>query len=269
MRISALFLTTSLVAFAPMAIQANPAMAETATIPTLEGKVAIRRDAEGIPHLLAHSARDLMVAQGWQHAADRLFQMDVLRRQASGTLAELFGAPALAQDVEIRTIGLRRAAERSLDAITEETRQAMEAYAEGVNAYIAAHGVPPEYGALELTSVAPWSAVDSLAIAKLLSFSLSFDLDIAPTIAFLTYVGAGQAGGFDGAALYFADTHRSAPFDPAATVPDAMVDPAAAGLPGIFADTADDAGVPAPAGPAGNGIPGRALGHAQSYLKRL
>ena len=76
---------------------------------------------------------------------------------------ELFGPAALAQDIEIRTIGLRRAAERSAEAVSEETRLAFEAYADGVNAYIAAHAPPPEYALLEITTIEPWTPVDSIA----------------------------------------------------------------------------------------------------------
>ena len=252
-------LTVGIAALAIQAIPTGVGLAETVSIAALEKKVTIRRDSDGVSHITAKNAHDLFVAQGWQHAADRLFQMDVLRRQASGTLAELLGPAALAQDVELRTIGLRRAAERSLDAVSMETRRALEAYAEGVNAYIAAHAPPPEYAVLELTQVAPWTPVDSLAVAKLLSFSLSFDLDINATIAFETYRAAGTVAGFDGAALYFEDTHRSAPFDPAATVPDALIEPVAA----------VGASVELLAEQEQLGPSGRALGHARRYLKRI
>ena len=74
------------------------------------------RDIDGIAHIRASNEHDLFFLQGWVHAGDRLFQMDVTRRQASGTLAELLGQGALPSDVQLRTIGLRRAAERSLPA---------------------------------------------------------------------------------------------------------------------------------------------------------
>src|SRR5688572_20177878 len=69
----------------------------------------IARDALGIPHLSARNERDMVFLQGYVHAQDRLFQMDVTRRQAEGTLAELLGSGALASDVQLRTFGLRRA----------------------------------------------------------------------------------------------------------------------------------------------------------------
>jgi penicillin amidase len=156
-------------------------------------------------------------------ASDRLFQMDLSRRQTSGTLAELLGSAVLGGDVEARTIGLRRAAERTLPALSPEAQELLEAFAQGVNAWVAANPLPPEYGALELTQFEEWIPEGSVVIAKGLAFQLSFDLDINNTITFRTYVGTGAALGFDGVALFFEDIFRSAPFDPATTVPDAMM----------------------------------------------
>ncbi|NNG05365.1 MAG: penicillin acylase family protein [Inquilinus sp.] len=188
----------------------------------LDSPVTIVRDADGIVHILARTEHDLVFMQGWAHARDRLFQMDLQRRRASGTLAELLGRPALASDVELRTLGLRRAAERSLDVLSRKGLAAIGAYAAGVNAYVAAHPLPTEYAALELTEFDPWTAVDSLAVAKLVAFGLSFDIDdIARTETLMTYQLAGDIIGFDGTALFFEDIMRSAPFDPASTIPDA------------------------------------------------
>jgi penicillin G amidase len=157
------------------------------------------------------------------HAEDRLFQMDLIRRQASGTLAEMLGPGALASDVELRTLGLRRGAEASLAVLSQPVRDALAAYADGVNTFVARHPLPPEYGALELTTVAPWAPLDSATVAKALAFSLSFELDVAPTLTLLQYQGTGAVAGFDGTALYFEDLFRSAPFAPVVTVPDASV----------------------------------------------
>jgi penicillin amidase len=188
----------------------------------LELPAAIVRDVDGIAHIRAGSRHDLFFLQGWVHAQDRLFQMDVRRRQAAGTLAELVGPAALPADVQLRTIGLRRAAERSLPALSAAARQVLQAYADGVNAWAARHPLPPEYGALHLTRFQPWTPTDSVAIAKLLAFGLSFDLDdIDRTTALLAYQQAGQAAGFDGGKLFSQDLWRSQPFTPFATVPDA------------------------------------------------
>jgi penicillin amidase len=187
----------------------------------LNDSARIVRDAQGIPHILASDEHDLFFLQGWVHAEDRLFQMDLFRRQASGTLAELVGPDALDSDVQLRTIGLRRAAERSLPLLSEPVMNAFEAYSDGVNAFIDSHPLPPEYQVLEVGQIEPWSLIDSMVISKLLAFELSFDLDIAPALTFRQYQGAGQEAGFDGTALYFEDLFRSAPFDPASTIPDA------------------------------------------------
>ncbi len=192
--------------------------------PGLHAAGEVIRDIDGLPHIYAADEHDLAFLVGWIQAEDRLFQLDTLRRQASGTLAELLGPGALRSDVELRILGLRRAAERSWEIQSPELRMALEAYAAGVNAWVAAHPLPIEYAALELTSFDPWTPIDSLVIAKVMAFQLSFDLDIDPTINYLTYVGVGQVAGFDGDALFFEDLFRSAPFDPTATVPDATGD---------------------------------------------
>ena len=180
------------------------------------------RDNEGIPHIAASTEREALYLQGFTHAQDRLFQMDVTRRQAEGTLAELLGAGALPSDVQLRTFGLRRAADRSLAILSQDVRDALSAYADGVNDYVARNPLPPEYKALEITTFRPWAPADSLSIIKLISFGLSFELsDLDRTTLLAQYQAAGAARGFDGAALFFEDVNRLAPFDNAATAPDA------------------------------------------------
>ena len=198
-------------------------------LPGLTDDARITRDTDGIAHIRAQNEHDLFFLQGYVHAQDRLFQMDVSRREASGTLAELLGPAALAQDVQLRTIGLRRAAVRTISVISPRAHAALQAYADGVNAYVATHpgSLPPEYGALELTQFEPWTVTDSLAVGKLIAFGLSFDIDINATVALLSYQGAGSLLGFDGTKLFFEDLDRSAPFDPATTVPDASIPHAA------------------------------------------
>ena len=130
--------------------------------PRTNGRVV--RDVDGIPHITASTERDVIYLQGFTHAQDRLFQMDGARRQADGTLAELLGAAALASDVQLRTFGLRRAAERSLPILSQSVRNALRAYADGVNDYVARNPLPPEYAALEITTFRPWEPVDSLRV---------------------------------------------------------------------------------------------------------
>src|SRR5918993_42205 len=227
----------------PAGLLARGAAADPVDVPGLEGPARVDRDANGIAHIQASSRHDLFFLQGWVHAQDRLFQMDVRRRQADGTLAELLGPAALPTDVQLRTIGLHRAAARSLPALSADARAVLAAYADGVNAWVAGNPLPPEYGALSLTSFRPWTALDSVAVGKLQAFGLSFDLDIELTTALLGHQQAGQAAGFDGTALFFQDLWRSEPFTDASTVPDAT---------GAAAATASAAGRAARAtGPAG------------------
>lgn len=216
--------------FASNAVAHGPDRDRPTKLPGLKAAAEVTRDVYGIAHIRAGNDDDLYFLQGWVHAQDRLFQMDAARRRASGTLAELLGPAALAGDVELRTIGIRRAAERSMAVISAESRQALEAYARGVNAWVEAAGaLPPEYAALELRRFQPWTALDSMTVAKSITFSLSFGLDdIDNTVALQTYSAVfdpvlGVGTGFT---LFSQDLWRSQPFFAASTVPDASVRPA-------------------------------------------
>ena len=198
------------------------AVAKPMKTPGLENPVRVIRDVDGIPHIFGKSEHDVVFVQGYLHAQDRFFQMDVSRRQGSGTLAELLGAPALASDVQLRTFGLRRAAEGSLAALSPETFAGLQAYADGVNFFLTTQPLPPEYSVLEITQAQAWTPLDSVVVGKLIAFGLSFDLDIGNTEALLSYQLAGGALGFDGSALFFEDLYRTQPFDPAATIPDSL-----------------------------------------------
>ncbi len=194
---------------------------ETIDLPGLSAPVTVYRDAAGIAHIAATNRHDLYFVTGWVHAEDRLFQADLTRRQPSGTLAELFGPSQLAGDVQARTIGLRRAAERSWSVVSREGRNALTAYAAGLNAWVAAHPLPPEYGLLGISEFRPWNEIDSLVIGAAIAFSLSFDLDTGLTEAFAAYASFVPGNPLAGAALFQFDVFRSAPFDCASSVPDA------------------------------------------------
>ena len=199
-----------------------PPARDTIRAPGLHGPVTLTRTTDGIAHLSARDTHDVFFAQGWVHGTDRLFQMDQLRRTASGTLAELLGPDALPSDVQLRTLGLRRAAERSWAAAPPLLRDAVTAYTAGVNAKLGSGApLPPEYGALKLTQVAPWTPVDTIVIGKLVAFQLSFDLDADTTAELQAYVAGGAAAGIDGQQLYIQDLVAHAPFSNASTVPDA------------------------------------------------
>ncbi len=212
-------------ALALLALAPARGTAEDVSLPGLGSPVRVLTDTNGVRHFFAESDLDLARAQGFVHARDRLFQMDVTRRAVSGDLAELVGGSVLASDIQNRTIGLRRAAERSLAALSPGELALLQAYADGVNAFRAAGPLPVEYGALELTSARSWTPVDSLVIGKAIAASLSLDIDIGVAEQLAAYVAAGNAQGFDGEALLFQDVRRLAPIDPAATLPDAGAPP--------------------------------------------
>jgi penicillin G amidase len=261
-----------LAAVAGLTGRQRSATASTATRPVtlagLQSAARVARDANGIAHIFAANDHDAAFLQGWIHAEDRLFQMDLTRRQASGTEAELMGASALPSDVQARTIGLRRAAQRSLEVASTEGTAIMEAYADGVNAWVSSHPLPSEYAELSLDEFAPWTPLDSLTIGKAIAFSLSFDLDLDITLDYLDYLAAGVSRGFDGNALFFEDVFRSAPFDPASTVPDATA-PAASGRAGVAADrtgSVTDHGV---RGGAPDYLDGRAAAALRQWRSRI
>jgi penicillin amidase len=144
----------------------------------LDSAVEVIRDRWGVPHIYAGSLRDAMFAQGYVHAQDRLWHIELARRAASGSLAEVFGSVALDADRLLRRVGLRRAAEAEVEQLVEAMRENLDAYAAGVNAFIEGNRnrLPPEFLILRFRPE-PWTAVDSMAIGKFVGWSLSGNWD--------------------------------------------------------------------------------------------
>lgn len=128
-------------------------------------QATIERDRWGIPHIFADSQHDLWLAFGFAMAQDRLFQLDYLRRKGLGRLAEVLGADALPTDLVARTVGLNRIAAAEWSQLPSETRDVLQAFAEGINAWIEQCGdqLPIEFDLLDYRPE-PWSPLDSLAI---------------------------------------------------------------------------------------------------------
>jgi len=209
-------------------VSIQPTWAEDFNFPGLSDTVTVYEDQYGIPTIKGDSELDVIFVQGYLQARDRFFQMDRDRKIAAGRISELLGAAALSSDVELRTVGIGRAATKTWQALDDETKAWLQAFANGVNTWLANNLLPPEYTALEITKTDPWTAFDTVLIGKGLAYDLSLDLgDIDSTIKLLTYVGYGEAVGFDGQALFFEDTHRSAPPDGRVTAPDFLAGPAA------------------------------------------
>jgi len=141
-------------------------------VPGLSAPAEVLRDRYGIPHIFAASAEDASFALGFVHAQDRLWQMEMSRRIAAGRLAEIVGAGALETDRFLRTLGVRRSAEANLRSLDTETRKLLDAYAAGVNAFIASGPVlPPEFW-LTGARPEPWTPADSVAWTKMMAWDL-------------------------------------------------------------------------------------------------
>lgn len=143
-------------------------------LPGLAAAVSVQRDSNGVPYIKAASATDGWYALGFVHAQDRLWQMDFQRRIGAGRLSEVMGSASLGFDRYMRTLGLYRTAERNLEAIAPETRAALDAYAAGVNAYIASRKSAPAVEFLLLRyQPEPWRPVDSLIWGRMMALQLS------------------------------------------------------------------------------------------------
>ncbi|HEU5262389.1 MAG TPA: penicillin acylase family protein [Gemmatimonadales bacterium] len=138
----------------------------------LADSVLVLWDSLAVPHLSAGSEADLFTAVGYVHARDRIWQMDLSRHAAEGRLSELFGDRAVRSDRRLRALELRRIARAHLAAASPETRHALEAYARGVNAWIARG----RYRAVEFRILGhhpePWRAEHSVEIGRLQSWDL-------------------------------------------------------------------------------------------------
>lgn len=153
-------------------------------VPGLSASVEVIRDDSGIPQVYADTDADLMRAQGYVHAQERFFQMDIRRHVTAGRLSEIFGERTLETDKFIRTMGWRRVAEEEWALLEPATRDALTAYAEGVNAYIGERRpseLAAEYAVLGLTGLDytpdEWEPVDSLAWLKAMAWDLRGNMD--------------------------------------------------------------------------------------------
>jgi penicillin amidase len=159
-----------------------PTHSGEATLPGLTAAVTVKRDGSGIPHLYGDSLTDLAQAQGYVHAQERFFEMDLRRHITAGRLSELVGADGIETDRVIRTMGWRRVAEEELPTLEPETRQVLQAYADGVNRYLRGRSpgqVSMEYTVLglqlPLADIEEWTPVDSLSWLKAMAWDLRGD----------------------------------------------------------------------------------------------
>ena len=143
----------------------------------IEGRVEVLRDHYGVPHVFAGSERDALYGQGFVHAQDRLFQMDLLRRAGAGRISEWAGRSALEADRFLRRLGFADIAARDFAHCPPEGRALLQAYAAGVNAAIEAQpALPPEYAFLGATPE-PWHPEHTLLLARFVLFTFASNWD--------------------------------------------------------------------------------------------
>ena len=144
------------------------------TLPGLESRVEIIRDRWGIPHIYAENHADLSFAQGFVHAQDRLWQMELNRRTARGLLSEVFGELALDTDRTVRTFGFNRLGQADLEALNGPERDLLEAYTAGVNAFLGqvSGKLPVEFSLVRHRPL-PWEPLDTAAFMRVVIWQLS------------------------------------------------------------------------------------------------
>jgi penicillin amidase len=146
----------------------------SAELKGLTAKVKIYRDTYGVPHIFAANRADALRALGYTHASERFFQMEMQRRAGQGRLSEAVGPSLLGVDKFIRTLGLYDLAQSSYAVMAPDTQKLIQAYADGINTWLAAHRdhLPPEFTLLGINPE-PWQPVDSVVWGKLMSLQLS------------------------------------------------------------------------------------------------
>ena len=137
--------------------------------------IQIVRDRGAVPHIFASTRRDALFGLGYVHAQDRLWQMEFQRRIGYGRLSEVFGRATLPQDRFLRTVGFGRAARSAWEHLPDDTRQDVDAYVAGVNAFLATHHgtrLPPEFNLLRVEPER-WSGPDVIVWQKMMAWDLS------------------------------------------------------------------------------------------------
>lgn len=153
--------------------RAKPSYADVDAAPVTRD-VEVWHDSLAVPHVWAHTTKDLLFAQGYLHAQERLWQMELFRRVGEGRLAEVFGADLIDTDRFLRTLGLWHSAAANEKTLRGEQLDLINAYVAGVNHWIDTQegALPPEFLALRIKPER-WTARHSLAIEKIMSWDLS------------------------------------------------------------------------------------------------
>ncbi|MEU6984702.1 penicillin acylase family protein [Streptomyces sp. NPDC046324] len=244
----------------------------------LSGEVEVKRDAYGVPQIYADTEADLFRAQGYVQAQDRFYEMDVRRHMTAGRLSEMFGKSQVDTDAFLRTLGWREVAQDEYDKVlSAETKKNLQAYAEGVNAYLKGKDsadISVEYAALAFSNdyaIEPWTPVDSVAWLKAMAWDLRGNMqdeidrslmtsrlseqqikDLYPGYPYELHQPIVQNGAVDKATDAFDPKAKAKKNDDGSgTTPGGALEGMQSQL-GALSDSLDD--IPALLGPNGNGI---------------
>ncbi|MDF1750283.1 MAG: penicillin acylase family protein [Alphaproteobacteria bacterium] len=168
---------------------------DSVRLPNLSAPVTILFDDKGIPTIRANTMRDAYRSLGYLHARDRLWQMESMRRIGAGRMAEIIGKPMITYDILMRELGLYRQAEAQLVLMDQSEKDDLQAYADGVNAFLTQHDRPfPIEFQLTQFQPEPWTVADSLVWGRLMSLQLSGDaFREAQTAALIGLLGRDKA----------------------------------------------------------------------------
>lgn len=155
----------------------------TIQLPCLKDQVEVMPDQWGVPHIYASNQHDLFAAQGYIHAQDRFWQMDFWRHTGSGRLSEMFGKSQVDTDKFLRTLGWARVAQQELLQSDSDTISILQAYADGVNAYLSNHhgsALSLEYAVLKLLNPSyqpeAWQPLHSFTSSKAIAWQMGNNL---------------------------------------------------------------------------------------------
>jgi penicillin amidase len=167
-------LTSTLIGYI-LVTRSFPKVSGTINVKGLTQEVKVYRDEFGVPHILAQSEYDAFFTVGFTQAQDRLWQMDLTRRAGMGRLSEVLGEPALQIDKMFHTLGLWRHVQKLSQSLDDNTRNALQAYADGVNQFIKTHTgkYPIEFDMLNIEPE-PWTIEHSLLVSRLMAWELNY-----------------------------------------------------------------------------------------------
>ncbi|MGO2746636.1 penicillin acylase family protein [Microbacterium sp.] len=185
----------------------------------LQSQVTVQRDVLGVPTITADSSHDLFYAEGFVHAQDRFFEMDFRRHVTSGRVAEMFGESQAGTDMFLRTLGWRDVAEQEVEALDDTSLAYYQAYADGVNAYLASHDgaqVSLEYAVLGIQNpdyeIEPWEPADSVAWLKAMAWDLRSNVENETERAILA-AQVGESSAPDDTLALLEQLYPAYPFD--------------------------------------------------------